>query len=255
MARTLRVTRKKATGKVAKPKNTFGAFTPWAPGMPPAGSYDPSIDASVSSAQRGNQYLLGNTPGVQGVGAYDSGDLDVQQRRADENLAIGLEGIGRTRTKMTGDLQRQFDILAGRQQSAFRAQGLLGGGVAQALARRKANQAYEQAPINEQYGGGAPGDYGLAGRQLQLDYTRGGEDRTTQAGRATTELGAFTGDARTSAWAQAQQSNPFLTPNTKDPNEHTVGNQTYRLIRNRKGVLMKRLPSGRIVPRSDMSVA
>jgi hypothetical protein len=209
---------------------------------------------------------------VQGVGNYDSGDLDQQQRRADEDLAIGLQGLGQTRdrslqdnTAATANNQRNFDILAQRQQSAFRAQGLMGGGVQQALARRQANQAYAQAPIDqsrqrtiEDYGDpNTAGDYGTQGRALQLGYTRGGEDRTTQASRAQTELGAFEGDARNSAWAQAMQNNPFLTPNTKPASEHTVGNQTYQLYRikggSRAGQLWKRLPSGKLVPRTDMT--
>lgn len=235
-----------------------GSFTPWAPSMPPSGAYDPAIDASVASAQRGNRYLVGGTAGVQGVGQYDTGDLDTSQRRSDEDLAVGLEDIGRSRGRSLADLTRQYQRLGNSQGQAQRSRNLRGGGVLQAAARRKANQDWDQGRIFEDMGDPSKqGDYGIQGRRMQLQHTRGSEDRVTQAGRATTELGAFESDARNSAWAQAKQSNPFLTEPVKDPNEHTVGNQTYRLYRirggSRKGQLFKRLPSGRLVPRTDMT--
>jgi hypothetical protein len=226
--------------------------------MPPSGSYDPAIDASVSSAQRGNRYLVGGTAGVQGVGQFDTGDLDIAQRRGDEDLAIGLDDLGRNRGRTLADMSRSFQRLGNQQAQAMRSRNLRGGGVLQAAARRKANHDWDQNRVFEDQGDPSKqGDYGIQGRRMQLQHTRGSEDRTMQAGRATTELGAYESDARTSAWAQAKQANPFLTEPVKDPNEQTVGAQTYRLYRRKGGAhnkqLWKRLPSGRLVPRTDMT--
>ncbi len=235
-----------------------GAYTPWQPGLPPSGSYDPAIDATLDQAIRGNTYLVGGQAGVQGASQYDYGDLDQAQRRSEEDYAIGLEGIGRSRGRTLSDLQLSFDRLANKQKQAFAAAGLRGGGVAQALKARRANQERDQSRIYEDYGNpNVQGDFGVHGRSLQLGLTRGTEDRTTQAGRAQTELDAFKAASRNSAWAQATQNNPFLTQPTRPRNEHTVGGQTYRLIRAKhglyKGQVVKLLPSGKKVPRSDMT--
>jgi hypothetical protein len=238
------------------------AWTPYNPNaLPPPGQYDTLIDANLGQLQRGYGYDWGNQAGAQGLGAgFDSGNQDRAQRREDEDLGTGLGNIDYTRQSQTSNLQRNFDILASRQQSAFRAQGLKGGGVAQALARRKANQEFEQKPITDQYGTGIAGDtnqYGLQGRQLQLTHDRSLEDRTILGGQATQELGFGTQDQQKAAWAQALQNNPSLTQPTKPKNEFSHGAQNYQLYRPtsgpHKGKLMKRLPSGRLVARTDMT--
>jgi hypothetical protein len=241
--------------KMLTPKS---AFTPWQPGLPPSGSYDPAIDQSLDSALRGNQYLVGQQAGVQGIGGIDTGDLDVAQRRAEENFGIGLEGIGRSRGRTLSDMDLNLQRLANKQKQSFAAAGLAGGGVQQAIEARRANDMHDRSRVFEDYGNPAnQGDYGNQGRDLQLGLSRGTEDRTTQAGRAQTELGAFQSGGRTSAWAQAKQNNPFLTEPMKPGNEHTVGKQTYQLARPKsgkyKGVVVKILPSGKKVPRSDMT--
>lgn len=249
------------------------AFTPWKPSLPPAGLYDPVIDANLGSAQRGYRYLTGDQSGVQGLGSYDTGDLDVAQRRSQEDIGVGLEGLARTRSRGLDDnasqlagLERSYGQMANRQTGAMRKMGLMDGGAMQeASTRRAANMAYDRKPIDTQRGRimqdyGDPSvanDYGNQGAAMQLAARRALEDRNTQAGRATTEVGAFEQGSMNSAWAQAMQANPSLLAPARPAGEQQVGNQTYRLYRakagSRKGQLLKRLPSGRLVARSDMS--
>jgi hypothetical protein len=198
------------------------AFVPYVAPDPPAGSYDPAIDAQVSAAGRGLQDLTQDI-GTQnlrdtvdyGLGRdsiqrqYDRGNQDLGAQRsqyetgygrsvADENL-----GYGRTSTDLQtaasrgGEdynrnvqmLTRQYSQLGDSQrQQQSRAGVLRGGAMLQAAAKRTANQAIDRQPLDTSYGRTATTS--RTQTRLGADHTttlgRLGEDRTTALGQLDT---------------------------------------------------------------------
>lgn len=264
-------------------------YTPYTPSTPPPlGTYDPALDAQKAAAQRGFKYKYGgdtaNLPS-------DYGDADIATQRAQSDLATSLEDIDLTRKRQFGELgtartregenlqqtlgalSRRYQILGNQQTQQQRAGGVArGGAMLAARRRREANQAFERQPIDinhqrsvadfdtrqkqlqEDYGDPAKqGDYGRQGTRLQRDYERSSADAATGAQRAAAELEAFGGDVLASQLFQANQTG-YVAP-SKPKNEHTnkATGQVYQLVRTPKGRLVKRLPSGRLVPREDNS--
>jgi hypothetical protein len=147
------------TGRGRKPKRMpqrSATLIP-VPSRPPTGYYDPSIDAQVAAGARG----LGDL----------RIDVDTGKRRGledrDLTLADLLTSENRTRadaTLATGNLNRQFGILAGQQAEAGRARGIVSGGL-----------AAQQAEIRA-------GNQGRAQAQIDTSLTRALEDITTGRG-------------------------------------------------------------------------
>jgi hypothetical protein len=244
-----------------------GSFTPYvSPVAPPAGYYDPNIDAQVGATQRGlgdtmedigtagrrdtSDYLLQSaalgrqqTRGTQDlqvqedgtVRSYDRAGQDLGVREADttrsfdrsgadldQQQARGTEDYGRSVQALLQSYQR----LQGQQSQQQRAAGLSSGSAAlQAAARRKANEATDQQPLDlgqsrllQDVGTSRSRlgeDRTSAMDAIGLDRTRLGEDRTTDLtaiGTARTRLGEDSGDAMGQldlAMAPPSASNPL----------------------------------------------
>jgi hypothetical protein len=150
------------------------------PPRPPAGMYDPGLDASQRAAGRGFNDLRQDldrdgqrsstayTLGMSRFGedeAFETGGLDQAQAR-----------LGQDHTRATAALGRSFQILGSNQAQAGAAAGLGGGFAAQAARKRAANQGIEQ-------------------QGLDLQRDRGTEDITRQRGRMATMFGRAREDA------------------------------------------------------------
>lgn len=178
-----------------KPKSR--KFTPYRPPTPPAGSYDPALDAQLAAARRGLSDLQGQI-GTQN--ARDATDYAAQVSRLQEQqgwnsadlsqqLARGQADLGTARTRGTEDynqnlatLTRNYQQLGNRQlQGAAGAGVLRGGALLQAAAKRSSNQAIERQPLDTNY------------NRFLADNTQSGqrlaEDYNTQSGRNQANLG------------------------------------------------------------------
>jgi hypothetical protein len=179
---------------------------------PPAGTYDPGLDASQRAAGRGFNDLRQDldrdgqrastayTLGTARLGedeAFETGGLDQAQAR-----------LGQDHSRATADLGRQFQILGSNQAQAGAAAGLGGGGfAAQAARKRAANQGLEQ-------------------QGLDLQRDRGTEDITRQRGRMATMFGRARDDAgtdfqygqddRSTALARGGRENTFYGQDVAD---------------------------------------
>lgn len=207
---------------------TFKPWTPYVPPPPPAGSYDPALDAQGYAAQRGlldleQDIRTANTRGTVDYGLSrdditrqrDRGffDLDTARSRGDEDYRRNIEM-----------LQRSYQQLGNRQSQQMRTQGVARGGAAlQAASKRQANQAIDRQPIDTNYQRFSA-DNRLArtrlGEDSDLAFGRlalmsappdasnpfGGrefQDRTTQLTRAQREGSAFGLDLNAQRYYQA----------------------------------------------------
>lgn len=179
---------------------------PAAPARPPAGYYDPALDAQLRASQRGLIDLRQDT---------ELGDA-----RAAQDYTFGMEGYGRERARGYEDilrsrdrgyedidrqvmlLQRGYQQLARRQGEGNRLAGVMSPGMlAKQMQIRAANMAIEQQPLTtartrlgEDYGRSYARigeDYNVGTGRLGVDYARGGFDRGTALTRAEREQGEF----------------------------------------------------------------
>ena len=202
---------------------TFKPWTPYQVGLPPTGSYDPSLDAQGYAAQRG-LFDLGqdtNTANVRGVVDYGLSqdainrgqtrgleDLQFQQGQVDTGYGRNLTDLQTSGTRGTEDyqrslqmLQRSYQQLGNRQAQQMRATGVAQGGAAlQAAAKRTANQAVDQQPIQTNY------DRFMADNQTS--QSRLGEDRTTALGQIGLQRNRLGEDTNLSLGQLALQSAP-----------------------------------------------
>jgi hypothetical protein len=170
-----------------------------APLRPPAGTYDPALDAARRAATRGY------------------GDVKQDTRlagtRAAEDFQFGQDDVNRSYDRTKADygsnvamLQRQYDILAGRQQEQANVSGVIGGGaLLEAATKRAANQAIDRAPLDTGFQR-AGEDRGLAIERLGVGFQRGVTDRGTALSRAGREDRAFGLDTAAQRLYQATQS-------------------------------------------------
>lgn len=138
-----------------------------APADPPFGTYDPQLDATGRSNQRGyddyrQDYQIGSTRGQDdlliALGQNTRGtqnELADLTTGRDRSLADLLRNRGRAtedHTTALGDLDRSYATLANRQgQNARRAHVEGPGIMAQALAKRTENRALDQKPIDTSF--------------------------------------------------------------------------------------------------------
>lgn len=150
------------------------------PPKPPAGSYNPDLDAARAAAGRG---ILDTRQ-----------DIELGLARAGQDYTFGKEDVQRTFDRGTQDLttahqrndqdfatntnllQRSFNILAGQQAGQQRQMGVAGGGAAlQAAAKRQENQGIQQTGLNT--------SHQRANENILREAGRLGEDRGTGLGR------------------------------------------------------------------------
>ena len=240
----------------ARKRRAFKPFKP--PTRPPAGSYDPALDASVRAAGRGYQDLEQDTQtaGVRSEDDWYRGRNQLGQQR-DWSLADLLSGETRLRQDYdlaTQGLNRQYGILRSNQSQSANAAGVLGGGWAeQAAAKRAENQKLEQAALTLQRDRGLgdintqrertniSADQGLG--EIDLTYQRGNEDRSTSLTRAGRENRFFEQDVDASRWFAARGSG-YVPPTAPKGQGYRVGADGKKLWyqRNAQGAV---LPGGR----------
>jgi hypothetical protein len=165
-------------------RSRFKPFKPWTPPRPPAGSYDPVLDAQRDAATRG----LGDVRQDSALGGTRAAE-DFQFGQDDVNRGFGrYEEDYKTNTAM---LKRQFDTLAGRQQEQAAGAGVMdGGAVLQAAAKRAANQGLAQGQLDTGLDRArVDRDVGIG--RLGVDFNRGVTDRTTALTRAEREDTSF----------------------------------------------------------------
>jgi hypothetical protein len=196
------------------------------PSSPPPGSYDPAIDAQVGQAARGLGDLLsdylrdygepGTALGGRSGEDYTVGKAAIQQG-LDRALADLLQGRQRGAEdygqSVTG-LQRGFAQLGAQQTQAARAAGVArGGALAQALAKRSANEQIARQPLDTNFARFNADSATAEGRVREgaaLDFSaldrgllRGAEDASTGLARAQRENAQFGVDASALRFYQA----------------------------------------------------
>lgn len=184
------------------------------PTGPPPGTYDPGLDAQLSSAQRG-------------LGALQS-DTAMQDTRAASDYALAQSGIATQRAQAsqnrnlaTMNLQRNTQNLGDVQATKMAAAGLQQGdgtGLAAAMAR-SGNQVRAQAPIDLSL---QRTNQSLDTRlgQLGVNYQRGVQDRQSALARAQQENTFYGQDVNQAKIFQSTQSGLYVPP-VKPGNEHT----------------------------------
>lgn len=179
------------------------------PEQPPPGWYDPGLDAQAAAANRGvldlgqdvqtgnlrdtvdyglgrDSILRGQTRGLEDLGSQRS-QLDTGYGRnvADVNQGFdrGSQDLGTARTRAEQDYQRNVGELTRRygqlgtsqRQQQGRAGVMRGGAMLQAAAKRDANQAYDQQPLDT--------GYQRFGQDNAQSLSRLTENRDTSLGR------------------------------------------------------------------------
>jgi hypothetical protein len=155
---------------------------------PPPGTYDPALDAQEGQAIRGYGDLVDDTirnrtyttedfnrakDWTNTQTGWQVADLKTGHAREGQDYATGNTIRKENFDTATGERQRQYGLLGGRQLQSQNASGLLGTSGASALAAkiRAANQGREQGMANT--------DFQRAQTEADLGHTRAGEDYTT----------------------------------------------------------------------------
>lgn len=221
-------------------RTRFHPFTPYVTPRPPAGTYDPALDAARRAASRG---LHDTTQDVGLAGERAGQDFTFGVGQADQTLGYQKADYG----AHVAALQRSYDVLAGQQQEQQAGAGVLqGGAVLQAAAKRAANQGLQQTAL----------DTGLARdvtahdqtvAQLGVGQTRGITDRATTLARATREDTNFGLDTRGQEAFQAAGTGYTPpapgTPGGRPANEGPGGHRTIV----RGGVAYVVAPNGQVL--------
>lgn len=263
MARTLR---KQLSGWKPTAARIPG-FVPWQAASPPPGSYDPTIDANYAAAGRG---LFDLRQDVERANTRAGSDL---------SLAVGADGTSgvgqqkawsladnmRSRTRSqedhgtaTANLTRQYGNLGRSQaQQAQQAGAVGGGGLAQALLKRTANQGREQAGLDTSLSR-TLADLSQSDQRIEksaedrvggltLDYNRGVEDRNqVQVPRAQREYTQFGLDSERQRSFQAAGAGLFEAPRRPANEFKSPGGTSYRVLKGKNGNKFM-LADGRIV--------
>lgn len=215
---------------------------------PPPGTYDPAIDAQVGQSDRGLQDLLSayianyGEPGTQ-LGGRAGEDFQTGQANIQRNLGYGLADVNQGADRSLADLQRSSgrslaDLLTNRgragqdyasnveglhrnfaqlgeaQTQAARAAGVQrGGALAQALAKRQANEAIDRKPMDTgfaRFNQDSQLQQGRLGEDTALGTSRIGEDRTTGLSRLNAGATADLSSLRTGYVRGAEDANTQL---------------------------------------------
>lgn len=214
-------------------------FTPWKPATrPPTGTYDPNLDAQERAAIRGFSDLGEDT-----TKANRRSQDDYLLARGD--LATSLTRGAEDYMRSVGQMDRSYQRLGNSQLQAARQAGVSEGGtLADALAKRQANEAWDRAPVDQSWGRMQQDNQRSQG-QLGLQLGRQVEDRTDTLSRAGRELGFFKADVGNQRFYQARQTG-FVPASQGPAGEHPVaGGGAYRDVGSTGQSI--RLPSGRVL--------
>lgn len=159
-----------AYGGTTRRRPRYG-FTPYDPGAPAPGTYDPALDTNWEAVKRGFGDVLDNaeTSGRRlaedyGIGvaqndqSFARGQQDLGFSRADsdqsfargfQDLATGRQREGEDYARAVASLQRGYERLGHQQTARARGMGIVSGGTYLAsAARRAANQGWDRQPID-----------------------------------------------------------------------------------------------------------
>jgi hypothetical protein len=212
-------------------RTRFKPYKPYQVPQPPAGSFDPALNAGVGAANRGYGDLRQDTALA---GARAGQDYQFGQDTYNQGFARQQEDYNTSLAMM----KRQFDILAGQQQSQAAGQNVLSGGaLLQSAAKRAANQALQKQGLDTQLRR-AQQDRDMGLGRLSVDFSRGDADRTMQLARAGRENTAFGLDTQSQMAFQAAQSG-YAPPKPGEPGGMPKGEFT-----NRNGVQRRRIVRG-----------
>lgn len=211
----------RAAAKTAQAKKP----APRAP-RPPAGYYDPALDAAERAAGRGIGDLRVDTEtGNQRA----STQYTLDTGRLGEDKATSLADLLRQKTRASTDTAAGYRRLGDSQAQNASAAGVGAGGTfAAALAKRTANEGVDQGRISEDYARGAQGvetSFGRATADAGTNYQYGVDDRGLALGRGERENIFFGQDTAAQREFQAAQAGyvPPVKPKSKKPAaKHTV---------------------------------
>lgn len=236
-------------------------FTPWQPqDRPPAGSYDPTLDANSRSSTRGlDQYLSDNAKAgsrAETQWQLDRADITRGRDRSLADLMTRETRGGEDYTRAVGGLDRRYQQLASGQSQAAAASGVgLGGALVAAARARRSNYALDRQPIDtswsrERQDIGTARDRTNENASLALSnadrqYGYGVVDRAEGAQRATDDNTFYQQDVGAQRWFQAGQAG--VVPPSRPSNEFTdpQGNP-YRVLRRGKKTVGVN-PAGRVL--------
>lgn len=213
------------------------AFTPYDPTVP-AGSYDPGLDSALQAAQRGLQDTTVDTQTAQQRGLVDYGlandaitlgrdrslaDLGQSRDRGVQDLGTARAQEGQDYTQNLGLLTRQFGQLGNQQRQSAIAHGVVhGGSLLQAAAKRSANQAIQQQPLDQAHSRFLASN-DLAGQRLQQDYG-------TQSGRVTADATNQLGQSSLAYQRGNSDSILALTRAAREGSQFGIDTQTQKLF-------------------------
>lgn len=188
---------------------------------PPAGTYDPTLDADYAAAQRGYGDTQQDTEKA-GQRASSQYDLDKQSvslgaSRSLSDLLSARVQAHEDNAKAVADTSRNYGILGNTQAQQAGAAGVLSGGTLRAaLAKRTENEGRDQAALKtaidrfDAASGTSEGrlneDTARQLASLGLDYGYGEDDRQDSLDRAGRELGFFGADTDAQRLYQAIQN-------------------------------------------------
>lgn len=194
------------------------ARRPRRPARPPAGYYDPALDAQLGQSRRG----LGDL----------RQDTELADARAAQDYTFGMEGFARDRDRGYQDIDRQiaalqrgYQQLGRRQSEGNRVAGVMSPGLlARQMQIRAANEAFERSPLDvarTRIGE----DYATNTGRLGVEYARGGFDRGAALTRAEREQSQFGLDIGEQMRYQATGAGWVPPPPPRNPNRFstTVG--------------------------------
>jgi uncharacterized protein YheU (UPF0270 family) len=210
---------------------------------PPAGFYDPALDAQQRAGNRGlsqfgedtaladsrasSDYILGQQQ-LQTQSGRSLQDLLREHTRFGEDTSKSTTREGQDYGSQIENLQRSFQRLGQSQAQAATSRGLGGGALRAAMKARESNQAIQRKPLDtahtrfgedvSQATAREGADYGTNTARvnedlstglgsLGLDYGRGVADRSTALSRAGLENVAFGQDIGAQKLYQAGQAN------------------------------------------------
>jgi hypothetical protein len=237
-------------------------FTPFvAPTKPPAGTYDPGLDASERANSRGLLDLQQDTDtGNQRADTQHTQTLAqlLQSRdRGLTDLSTALSRGSEQYDNQTFDLGLGYRKLGQAQTGAATRGGFVDTGtIAASGGARAANQGRDQGRLdvanqeriadNQLAQGRLNEDYTTAKTQADTEYQYGVDDRSTGLSRALREGNFFGQDTAAARMYQATSSGLY-TPPTKPKNESSDAQGPYRLII-AHGLRYKMRPNGKREP-------
>lgn len=230
---------------------SYSGFNPYQQELPPAGYYDPSLDAQQGAASRG-LFDLGqdsNTQNLRDTTDYGLGLDSIQrgQTRGNEDLASQRAGVTRGYDRNSSDintgygrnvadlntasargqqdydsnvqaLTRRYGQLGDTQRQGQAKAGVMrGGAMLQAAAKRTANEAIDRQPMDtsfQRFQTDQSTQLGRLGEDKTLGLSRLGEDRDTAYGQLDTAGRRLTEDSDLSRGQLALQMAP---PDANNP--------------------------------------